>query len=865
MTMLTFGPGVRLGPYELTAALGAGGMGQVYRARDTRLGRDVAVKVLPPDFAQNPSRLERFEHEARTVAALNHPNIVALYDIGADQNVTYLVTELVEGESLRAADLTPRKVVEIAAQIADGLAAAHAAGVTHRDLKPENVMVTRDGRVKILDFGLAKVAAGVSADGPTLPHTHVGLVMGTVGYMSPEQARGATIDHRSDIFSFGVVLYELVAGTRPFSGDTPAEVMTAILRQDPPALPISLPQSLRQIVSRCLEKNPEERFQSARDLGFGLRQLSGALTTSSDAAAPVAPRVRSRAVWIATATLFIGFVTGGTIAVRWSAAADTLIEPLELTRLTNEEATEWFPEFSPDGQAIAYGRSSGRRNELLVQAIEADNPTIVAQGPVGTPFWSPDGTRVCYNAARAFWCVSAAGGTPQRILGEPGSFTPDGKALLVLRVENDPPQLFISSPPGANPVAVPGVTLPEQVTAVRMSPDGSKLLARTSQQNELWVVPYPSGTPRRIDFSANLGSASWYGDSRHLLISETGSNPRGYRLTIVDTDSRARRLVLSSTGAIVSSSLSPDGKRIVYSSGEPDWDIVEYSMDGASSRPVAASPALDNLPTWSPSGDRFAYVVSGSGTYQSLWARNADGSAPSVVVPQLDMRDQQPRYSPDGQRIAYVSGSGLYTIAASGGRAVRIVSADVVVTRLCWSADGQWVWYQEVPANLWKVPSQGGEPTLVTQGATLADCSPTGEIAFRVRGSGVQLLSPDEKQQREIGNRPLSGAGVSPLFGDGGKLLYALREDGRSLDVVDVATGMTLRSIEFALPSADIIRAFSVHPDGRRVLLMTGGLRYDLWVAEGFAQPATGWRQWFRHWAIPPASQSVSGRRESLD
>src|SRR5271155_3378112 len=282
--------GTKLGPYEIIAPIGAGGMGEVYRARDTRLGREVALKVLPESFSRDADRLRRFEQEARAVAALNHPNILAIHDIGEQDGSPFIVSELLEGNTLRSelenGALSARKASDYAAQIAQGLAAAHDKNIIHRDLKPENVFVTREGRVKILDFGLAKLAPTAGAkqsDGMTLTSspTEAGTVMGTAGYMAPEQVRGAAIDSRTDIFAFGAVLYEMISGQRAFRRDTAAETMTAILKEDPPELgelthPVS--PGLERIVRRCLEKQPEQRFQSAKDLAFALEALSG--TTS---------------------------------------------------------------------------------------------------------------------------------------------------------------------------------------------------------------------------------------------------------------------------------------------------------------------------------------------------------------------------------------------------------------------------------------------------------------------------------------------------------------------------------------------------------------------------------------------------------
>ncbi|MDQ5872986.1 MAG: serine/threonine protein kinase, partial [Acidobacteriota bacterium] len=304
---MSLSPGTRLGPYEIVSLIGAGGMGEVYRARDSRLERDVAVKVLSEAVAGDAQALARFEREAKSVAALSHPNILAIHDVGREGDVSFAVTELLEGESLAdrisGSKLPWRKAAEIGVAIAGGLSAAHSRGVVHRDLKPANLFLTSDGRVKILDFGLARVTlpAGAETSAPTAPgETSPGTVMGTVGYMSPEQVRGLPADARSDIFSFGCVLYEMVAGRRAFARDTAAETLTAILREEAPPLSSpaeGAPPEVERIIAHCLEKNPEERFQSARDLAFNLRAAlaSSAATQTS----PIASRhPRHRAVWL---------------------------------------------------------------------------------------------------------------------------------------------------------------------------------------------------------------------------------------------------------------------------------------------------------------------------------------------------------------------------------------------------------------------------------------------------------------------------------------------------------------------------------------------------------------------------------------
>src|SRR2546426_2288024 len=309
--------------YKVLSLLGEGGMGEVYRARDTKLGRDVAIKVLPAAFSADAERLRRFEQEAQAAGALNHPNILVIFHIGTHEDAPYIVSELLEGKTLRermaGAGLPQRKAIDYALQTAHGLAAAHEKGIVHRDLKPENLFITKDGRVKILDFGLAKLTG--TGDG-TQSQTEVptrrvdtdpGVVMGTIGYMSPEQLRGRPTDHRSDIFSFGAILYEMLSGKRAFRGESTADTMSAILREDPPDLSETnktVSPSLERVVHHCLEKNPEERFHSARDLAFAIESLSGTPTSSGQtitiAAAPaLRPRTRERIVWIASTVVLL--------------------------------------------------------------------------------------------------------------------------------------------------------------------------------------------------------------------------------------------------------------------------------------------------------------------------------------------------------------------------------------------------------------------------------------------------------------------------------------------------------------------------------------------------------------------------------
>ena len=432
---MSLAAGTMFGPYSVVAPIGAGGMGEVYRARDTRLGRDVALKILPASFASDPERLHRFQQEARAVAALNHPNILAVYDLGAQDGAPYLVAELLEGASLRAmletGALPQRKAAEFGVQVAHGLAAAHDRGIVHRDLKPENIFCLRDGRIKILDFGLAKLAApeaDANDANQTMAqsHTSAGMVLGTVGYMAPEQVRGEAVDARTDIFAFGAVLYEMLSGTRAFKKDTAVETMTAILREDPQELSgirTMVSPGMDRIVRRCMEKNPEQRFQSAKDLSFALSSLSGndasGLGTSSTsraalAAAPVAARKIHWGLWSGIAAALLAAV-----ALTWFFARQHAPAPqMHFTLAGTEDVSISQMALSADGTMLTFIAPDpvSELPMVWVQRIGSDFATPIA-GTQGAsyPFWSPDAQSVAYFANGKLWKVPAAGGNAQAL------------------------------------------------------------------------------------------------------------------------------------------------------------------------------------------------------------------------------------------------------------------------------------------------------------------------------------------------------------------------------------------------------------------------------------------------------------------
>ena len=483
---MTLTSGTKVGPYDIQSPLGAGGMGEVYRARDMRLGRDVAIKVLPEALARDAERLRRFETEARAVAALNHPNILSIHDIGTYNGAPYLVSECLEGRSLRqeleGGAVPLRRAVEYAREIAQGLAAAHDKGVVHRDLKPENIFVTQDGRVKILDFGLAKLAAPEAAanEGATVEAvpTSAGAVLGTVGYMSPEQVRGEAADARSDIFALGAVLYEMLSGQRAFRRDTSAETMTAILKEEPTELSAAgrpIPLAMERIVRRCLEKKPLQRFQSARDLAFNLEELSG--VSSASGTASISARKVSQN-WLKPA--LVGFSLAVGVLAGWFLARSSTAAIPAYHQLTFERGLVYSARFARDGRLIYYS-ASWNGQPLQIYSTVAASPESQALGMANSTLFAVSSTdlgvslgcedRYIGNCQGTLGQVPVAGGTPREIerdvLG--ADWNEDASEMAVVRqvegkyqvefprgqkiYESDHPLRYLRISPGEDAVA----------------------------------------------------------------------------------------------------------------------------------------------------------------------------------------------------------------------------------------------------------------------------------------------------------------------------------------------------------------------------------------------------------------------------
>jgi len=574
-------PGTRFGPYEILALIGAGGMGEVYRARDPRLTREVAIKVLPATFSSDAERLRRFEQEARAAGVLNHPNITAVHDFGTHEGSPYVVQELLEGETLRSilatGGLSPRKATDYAIQIVRGLAAAHEKGIVHRDLKPENVFVTNDGRVKILDFGLAKLTidegAGTQTNLPTkTAGTEAGVVLGTLGYMSPEQVRGKSADARSDIFSFGAILYEMLSGKRAFQGDSAADTMSAILKEDPPEISLtnqSVPAGLDRVIRHCLEKNPEQRFRSAHDLAFDLESLSDVSAAGRPLTVPADSTSPRRWVPAALALLAVAAIPGAYLLGVRKGAGKARPEPA-YTQLTFRQQPIFNARFAADGKTIVYSAApSGNATELFT--VRPDFPGGVSKGLKNVHLLSISSkgelavlTKARFLQHSVFTGTLARmpleGAAPREIRDDvrEADWNPEGTDLVLIRDVGGKDQL--EYPPGKVLATTGGY-----FSNPRFSRRGDAVAffdhpSRFDDRGAVAVVDLSGKKKVLSDGYWGLEGLAWSPTGDEILYSG-GTAYNNFRIYAVDLSGK-RRVALQSAGGLTIQDARPDGKWI---------------------------------------------------------------------------------------------------------------------------------------------------------------------------------------------------------------------------------------------------------------------------------------------------------------
>ncbi|HEV2690271.1 MAG TPA: protein kinase, partial [Bryobacteraceae bacterium] len=844
-------PGTRFGPYEIVAPIGAGGMGEVYKARDARLNRTVALKILPAEGDR-----ARFESEARSVAALNHPNIVAIFDVGEG----FIVSELIDGEPLPVPVQPLRRLLDLAAQIADGLAAAHAAGIVHRDLKPANILVNREGRVKILDFGLAKSVRSGSDETTAIISTQPGLILGTVAYMSPEQARGQTLDTRSDQFSLGLLLYEMATGKRAFQRETTAETITAILREDPEPLPPSVPAPLRWIIERCLAKEAVDRYESTRDLYQELRTLRDRLSEAMPSTIAQAPPISPRRRWPlpAAGVFLLLLLLAGAFWLGTRRTSGALNANLQFTPVANDPAPETHPVFSPDGKSIVYTRDtdadpqSDQFQQILLRVLDAPSPILLvrAASAIITLAWSADGSRIYYlTTSRQLWTVTAAGGAPQKLLDGMGgaiALTPDGNTLLTTRdVDNggEPRTEFgASTPPGSPLHPVPGISIPSQSAGSRgilaFAPNGAKFVVPCGKRDQIQIciVDYPSGKTHMVPAGGTPRSIVWFPDGRHLLLNDRSS------MKVVDTVSGTARMLLNTPDVLQQSTLSPDGTKVIYATGTANFDIREFSMDGKTVRPLVESSLQNISPHWSPLDSSLVYIRNYS-LNSEIWTRSSDGARDTLLVKSDKLYLASPRFSPDGRQIAYADGGSLFTMLAAGGRPVSILKGDpALVFALDWSPDGASLAFIETlgpKIRLMRVPASGGAATAIDDDASRnffgIRWSPDGRWIACSAPDEVRLMTPDGKDEHQLTDDIVTGD-----FSRDGKTYYAIRRDANrhwTMVPIDVASADERSPVTLPISGVLYIGNMTLNPDGKRFAVHVNQLKYDLWMIEGFPRP----------------------------
>jgi len=847
--------GNRIGFYEVVSLIGSGAMGEVYRAHDGRLKRDIAIKVLPAAFAKDAERMRRFELEAQAVGRLNHPNVLAIYDVGIHEDSPYLVSELLEGESLRGrlsgGKLSPQKAVDYARQIAAGLAAAHAAGIVHRDLKPENLFVTKDGRVKILDFGLAKVTQAPGSMEETQPlGTLPGTVLGTVGYMSPEQVRGGAVDGRSDIFSFGCILQEMLTGERPFKGDSSVETMNAILKQERPPLPAdgARAPAVDRVIEHCLEKNPDERFQSARDLAFDLASLSEISQTGSGAVKPLPPkpsgkrRLLALAAVLALAALLAG---GGYFAGR----SFTTVPQTVFHRLTYRRGMITNARFAPDGNTIVYS-ASWEEEPSDVFAVRPDSPESRALGFSRAELFaiSPSSELALSQNPRFFYTpfaprglmawVPFSGGAP-RAMEEAITFADwsrDGREMALSRETDSGVQLEF--PAGHALYRTAGY-----ISNPRISPAGDRVAfldhALALDNAGSVAVVDRSGQKKTLtrQFSSTEGLA-WSPSGAEIWFTGSADGAR-QDLWAVTLDGRMR-LVHRQSGSIAIRDVSPDGK-VLITNMEWRQKMMFHGPSDARERELSW---LDwSLPTdISPDGKFIVFSETGEGVAgnQVVYLRETSGAAAAKLGP-----GTMATISSDGQTVVSVdeSNSEITLYPVGPGRPKQIALKGYIVALAGQLEDGR-IWFDgNEPSHgrrLYVTSVDGATPRAITpEGIQLASRPTRGHPKHLVVRAGSRtLLYPVDGGEPEVIRGIEEGERIAAWALDGQSFLVFQRRDlPTRVYRVDYKTGRRQFFQEIAPNERAGVGRSGINlimtPDGKSYVYSTQQTLSELHLVEG--------------------------------
>ncbi len=867
--------GTRIGPYEIVSRIGAGGMSEVYRAFDPRIRRDVAIKVLPPTFAKFADRMHRFEQEARAAGALNHPNLLTIFDTGNQDGRPFIVTELLEGDTLRAlirdngtaVRLPVRKAIDYGIQIANGLAAAHERGIVHRDLKPENLFVTRDGRVKILDFGVAKLRThdgddGLSDERTMEQDTSPGTVIGTVGYMSPEQVRGQSVDPRSDIFSLGTLLYEMLSGEHPFRGDSPADTMSAILREEPRELTSINPNvtpGLDRVIRHCMEKSPDQRFQSARDLAFQLDMLSSASGTAQTIETTFSEKWNRPLVGIAgvLALLVAGLVGGWVLRSR----TKTETPVVRFSQLTYEEGVEMQPALAPEGESFVFTRGTGALSDIYLQRVggrNAINLTPRCKDGDSQPAFSRDGSLIAYRSeceGGGIFVMGATGESTRRLT--PACFNPSWSpdaSQLVCGTESigfTPTSRGQLSELWTVNVSTGErkLLLPSDGVQPNWSPHGYRIAywatVGESAQRDLFTIDPSAEDPRKTvvrvtDDVAVDWNPVWSHDGEYLYFgSDRNGSMNLWRVRMDEQSGKPKGDAEPiTTPARFGAHYSPsrDGSRMLYSSFDQEETLRTMAFDPVTGtvvgqpRQVLAGSFLVFSSQVSPDG-RFV-AVTNRGVQEDVYLIEISTGEIRQLTNDL-ARDRGAVWSPDGQKIYFYSqrdenryeiwrinadGSGLQRVTRTKGRSVWYPALSPDGTKLSF--------YNDEHTFTLDLNQPGAQPQAVPsalQGSAseLSAWSPDGTmLAGHLRGRpGIVVYSLQDRE-----HRPITPSGARPMWIAPREILYS---DAGKLRIVNVDTSV-IRDVVTPFP----IGSMSLSSDARTLVFSDRKVESDLWMAD---------------------------------